>query len=92
VPSVSDVAQVTLDGMQRGVDLDMAIWIYSETSRKYVLVWWKPEYGNTHEVATLPVEAGRKYWIEILPDKIYKRNQTGWNKNANAYTLEAVYR
>jgi hypothetical protein len=90
VPSAADSVRLILDGMPSGVDLDLAVWVYSEAQGEYQLVGWEPKYGNTREVIDLSGQAGRTYWVEVIPDTIRRSDQPGWKPNA--YTLQVIYR
>jgi len=88
-PSTPGLATATLDGMASGIDLDLAVWVYSELSQSYQLVDWGGEYGNTPEVVSFPVQAGRRYWIEIRPYAIRESTHPNWQPNA--YTVQVIY-
>jgi hypothetical protein len=90
VPSAADIVRVTLDDMPSDVDLDLAVWQYSETDKRYQLVGWGGNFGNKPEVIEFSGEAGRRYWVEVLPDVIRRSNHSDWRPNT--YTLQVIYR
>jgi hypothetical protein len=91
VPSTNNKVTLTLDDMQSGVDLDLAVFVHSASQGDYVLIGWNPEYGNKPELIELDsVQKGRKYWVGVIPDKIRKSTDPDWRPNE--YTLRVVYR